>query len=161
MDIPKPTRLCCVSERELMPGEDFYSMLTEEENVLHRSDYAPEHWPSITESSTENLLGWWKTRLPVVADKKTRLAPNEILLNLFAEWRLQPENADMLYVLTLLLIRRRLFRYEREIANGEDGQKILIVYALKENTEFEVVVAMPNPERLREIQEQLSQLLYN
>ncbi len=156
MDIPKPTRLCCVSGRELVPGEDFFSTLTEEESVLRRLDYAPEHWPG----PTENLLGWWRTRLPVVTDKKARLAPNEILLNLFSELRLQPENADMLYVLTLLLIRRRLFRYERE-ETSDDGVKTLIVYALKENVEFEIFAALPEPERLREIQEQLSQLLYS
>lgn len=156
MDIPKPTRLCCVSGRELAPGEDFFSALVEDDYVVRRLDYAPEHWSG----PPENRLGWWKTRLPEAGEKKARLAPNDILLNLFAEWQLQPEKTDMLYVLTLLLIRRRLLRYEREDI-GDDGVKRLVVYALKENSTFEIPVVMPEAERLRDIQEQLSQLLYS
>ncbi len=59
--------------------------------------------------------------------------------------------------LTLLMIRRRLLRYEKE--EERDGQKFLVVYAVKENATYEIPTAMPDRERLAEVQEELSRLL--
>ncbi len=137
-------------------------MLRETPVGLRRYDFAPEHWTPPTDTEAE-LVGWWKTKMPEAKEKKVRLAPNEILLNLFEELALQPETypncADMRYVLTLLLIRRRLFRYEREETNA-NGQKMLVVYAIKENVTHEVPVALPDQERLEKVQAELAELLY-
>lgn len=155
MDIPKSSKTCSVSGRELMPGEAFFSTLVEERNALKRLDFGVESWSG----PPMEYYGWWKTRVPEAGEKKIKLAPNDILLNLFEQLRLNPKDEDMLYVLTLLLIRRRLLRYEREEENDE-GRKMLVVYAIKENATYEIPIAMPDRERLEEVQEQLSQLLY-
>lgn len=155
MDIPKPSKTCSVSGRELMPGEAFFSTLVEERNALKRLDFGAENWSG----PPETFYGWWKTRVPETGEKKIKLAPNDILLNLFEQIRLDPKHDDMLYVLTLLLIRRRLLRYEREEEN-EEGRKMLVVYAIKENATYEIPIAMPDRDRLEEVQEQLSRLLY-
>lgn len=156
MDIPKPTRICSVSGTELKPGNVFFSLLVEEGNGVKRTDFLPENW---TVPETE-FLGWWKSKIPEVHDKKVRLAPNDILLNLFDQLALQPENADMRYVLALLLIRRRLLRYEREECD-ENGRKTLVVYGIKENATYEVPMALPDRQRLEEVQMELAQLLYS
>ncbi len=158
MDIPKPNRICATSGKEILPGDSFFSLLVEEGTGVNRYDYMPEHWTPPRDQEAE-WIGWWKTKLPDAKDKKVQLAPNEILLNLFAELALQPEKADMRYVLTLLLIRRHLFRYEREEID-EKGQKLLVVYAIKENAAFEVPIAMPDKKRLEEVQAELAALLY-
>ncbi|MDR0608760.1 MAG: hypothetical protein LBG58_01480 [Planctomycetaceae bacterium] len=154
MEIPRPSRICSVTHRELQPGEVFFSVLIEEKNGVKRLDIAVENWTG----PPSEFLGWWKTRVPDNNDKKIQIAPNDVLLNLFEQLSLQPENADMRYVLALLLIRRRQFRYEREEEN-ENGQKKLIVYAIKENTTYEIPVAMPDRKRLEEVQKQLSSLI--
>ncbi len=143
------------------PGDTFFSLLIEKNDGFQRRDYAPEHWspPTGAPPKTETLLGWWKTKLPDAKDKKVRLAPNEILLNLFEQLAFQPESEDMRYVLTLLLIRRHLFRYEREEVN-ENGRKMLVVYGIKDNVTHEVPVALPDPQRLEEVQRELTELLY-
>ncbi len=163
-DIPKPTKICAKSGKELVPGDTFFSVLHEERGDMKRRDYAPEHWECPIEEqgpqTNKTLIGWWKTKLPDASDKKMRLAPDDILLHLFEELALQPEKADMRYVLTLLLIRRHLFRYEREEMN-EKGQKMLSVYAIKENATLEVPIALPDKERLEAVQKELAELLYN
>ncbi|MDR1963273.1 MAG: hypothetical protein LBQ50_05800 [Planctomycetaceae bacterium] len=156
MEIPRPSRICSATNRELQPGEVFFSVLIEEKDEVKRLDYAAENW----KGPPPEFLGWWKTTVPDSNDKKVRIAPNDILLNLFEQLSLQPENADMRYVLALLLIRRRLFRYEREEEN-EKGQKMLIVYAIKENATYEIPVALPDRKRLEEVQQQLSLLIVN
>jgi hypothetical protein len=139
-----------------LPGETFFSVLLEEAGNVKRLDYAAEHWTG----PPDTFLGWWKTKVSAVNEKKTRLAPNDVLINLFEELALQPENAELRYVLALLLIRRRLFRYEREEEN-ENGDKTLVVYAIKENAAYEVPVVMPNGEQLEIVQKKLAELVGN
>lgn len=159
MDVPKAAKACSVSGREFLPGEIFFSALVEERTALRRLDFAPENWTPPQNELPINWVAWWKTRIPETQEKKAKLAPNDILLELFGKLLLQGDEPDTLYVLTLLLIRRRLMRYEREEKN-QAGQKILVVYGLKDNTAYEVPMAMPDRERLEEVQQQLAQLLY-
>ncbi len=152
MDIPKPSKTCSATKRELQPGETFYSVLLDDERRL---DYGAESWTG----PPPNATGWWKSTVPAVNEKKAKLAPNEMLLELFDRLANEADKVDVRYVLTLLLIRRRLFRYEREEEN-ETGEKMLIVYSLKQNATFEIPVAMPNAQRLKEVQDYLNSLLY-
>jgi hypothetical protein len=154
MEVPKAARNCSVSGRELLPGEAFFSILIEENDTYLRRDFANENW----NGPPENFIAWWKTTVQNLNDKKIKLAPNDILLNLFNQLLAKPEQSDLLYVLSLLLIRRRLLRYDRE-EQDENGQKKMLVYAIKENNSFEIPVAMPNLQRLEEIQNQLAELL--
>lgn len=150
-----------MSGRELQPGDVFFSALIEEKDAMRRLDFAAEHWTAPDgDSLPNNWVGWWKTQIPAAQEKKVKLAPNDILFALFDELRAKPDQSDMLYVLTLLLIRRRLLKYERE-EETESGRKVLIVYGLKDNAVYEIATAMPDRQRLEEIQEQLAQLLYN
>ncbi|MDR0337702.1 MAG: hypothetical protein LBI18_11485 [Planctomycetaceae bacterium] len=132
----------------------FFSVLIEEKNSLKRLDIAVENWTG----PPSEFLGWWKTRVPDNNDKKIQIAPNDVLLNLFEQLSLQTEKAEIRYVLSLLLIRRRQFRYEREIED-EKGQKKLVVYAIKENMTHEIPVAILDQKKLEEVQKQLSLLV--
>jgi hypothetical protein len=158
MDIPKPAKNCSVSQRELQPNEPFYSVLTEEINGLQRSDISVEEWKTPPNDLPEDWVGWWQTKMPENPEKKSQLAPNDVLLELFEELGNDTQETDIRYILTLLLIRRRMFRLERE--EVREGQKMLIVYDLKRNLNYEIPVALPAPKRVEEIQTQLSELLY-
>ena len=53
-----------------------------------------------------------KRAFPSRAAKKVKLAPNDVLLELFDELADRPEQQDLRYVLTLLLVRRRVLRFD-------------------------------------------------
>jgi hypothetical protein len=134
-------------------------VLSEEQNAWRRTDFAPDHWlepPTLP----EHWIGWWKTQYPQTGEEKVQPVSNNVLLDLFDELACQPEQNVLRYVLTLLLIRRRVFRYERETTDHR-GQKILLVYNIKHNVMYEVPAAMPDGEQLEEIQTRLSELLYS
>ncbi|MDR1484921.1 MAG: hypothetical protein LBT09_08880 [Planctomycetaceae bacterium] len=156
MEVPKAARNCCLSGRELLSGEVFFSILVEEDDGFVRRDFASENW----KGPPEKFVGWWKSVVQNINEKKIKLAPNDVLLDLFDQICTSSSQADLLYVLSLLLIRRRLFRYDRE-EQDENGQKKMFVYAIKENNSFEIPVAMPDWKRLEEIQNQLAELLYD
>ncbi|MDR0705372.1 MAG: hypothetical protein LBF88_10345, partial [Planctomycetaceae bacterium] len=81
MEIPRPSRICSVTNRELQPGETFFSVLIEEKDNVKRLDISVDNWTG----PPSEFLGWWKTRVADNKDKKIQIAPNEVLLNLFEQ----------------------------------------------------------------------------
>ena len=43
-EVKRCTRRCAASDRELQPGEPFYSMLIQQGAELVRQDFAESHW---------------------------------------------------------------------------------------------------------------------
>jgi hypothetical protein len=82
-----------------------------------------------------------------------------VLLDYFERLETEPQQWDVRYVLTLLLVRRRLLRVERTVTDARD-QEQLVVYCSRSEREHRVAVVMPNDDRAREIQSQLTALLF-
>ena len=122
-----------------------------ERDQFDRQDIATELWTG----PPENCFGWWKSTAKHVADTTSQQVTGESLQSLFEQLTVQPGEADTLYILTLLLLRRKLLRYEKE-TRDEQGNRMLEVYALHTNMTYLIPVAMPNHERLEEIQRQLA-----
>jgi hypothetical protein len=149
------TRHCAASGRELRPGETYYTVLRKAGAEVERTDYSSEAWTG----PPEVCLAWWKSTLPHATEaKKQHWAPNDVMLHLFETLAEQPEQADMRYVLTLLLIRRRLLRLE-ESTRDEAGIEQLTVYCAKNETEYHLPAIVPDDARVQAIQAELGKLL--
>lgn len=157
-DIPRCTRVCAQSKQPFQPGEEFYSILAVEKGEYVRWDYSLSEWTN-TEKPLE-IIGWWRSRVPLGNDKKIKLAPNDILLNLFDELLERPDKGEIRYVLTLLLIRRRIFRYEKEEQDHLMGPH-LFVYAIRRETTYCVPIVTMDEQQINEVQEYLASLLYS
>jgi hypothetical protein len=162
-EVQRCTRRCAATDRALEPGELSYSVLEVQGAEVVRKDFCSEAWSGAPESA----LGWWKTRIPEPAAKKVKLAPNDVLLELFDELSDRPEQSDLRYVLTLLLIRRRVFRLETPVepigvttpADLGRSREMMFVCCTKRDATYSVPAVMPDPARIDEIQQQLSELL--
>lgn len=154
-DLQHNTRHCAVSGRELQPGEAFYTVLRKDGAAVQRLDYSEAAWTG----PPEVCLAWWKSILPAATDnKKPHWAPNDVMLHLFESLAEQPEQADMRYVLTLLLIRRRLLRLE-ESQRDAAGIEQLTVYCPRNETEYHLPAIVPDDARIQAIQAELGKLL--
>ena len=156
MEIPRPSRICSVSRRDFRPNEPFFSVLTGEDGSFVRQDVAAEHWAG----PPQEFFGWWKSTAKHVVNNTSQQVTSETLQSLFERLATQPGGdmlygEDTLYVLTLLLLRRKLLRYEKETVD-EQGNKLIEVYLLQTDMTYQVPVAMPNHERLEVIQQQLA-----
>jgi len=163
-DIPRCTKVCAVTGQEITPGQTVFSMLWEDDGVYRRADYSQDGWKNRPKEAetTDTVLGWWKHKVPIINDKKAKLAPNDILLALFDQLTEQPEKMEMRYVLTLLLVRRRIFRLEKEEKSEIEGAwGKIVVYNPKADATYEVLVAVPESERIEEIQNELAALVMN
>ncbi len=133
----------------------FYSALVPSGASVVRQDYSLEAWPG----PPADALGWWKAQLPTAETNKTQWAPNDVMLELFDELTGQADRADLRYVLTLLLIRRRVFRLE-DTEQGASGLQTLLVYCPRRQADYKVTVSMPDGLRAQQIQQSLAQLLF-
>lgn len=101
-----------VSGRAFEPGEVYYAVLFEHETGFERRDYAAECW----EGPPEGYLCFWRTRVPQRVERRT-LVDDDVLINLFL--RLEEATTDFKvqfrFVLALLLMRKRLLRYEETV----------------------------------------------
>jgi hypothetical protein len=149
------TRHCAATGRELAPGEDFYSVVTEEGSKIIRKDYSAAAW----QGPPKEALGWWRSQVPGPNAKRFHWAPNEVMLHFFEELGDAPDRADLRYVLALLLLRRRVFRVERQ-QRGADGREVLVAYCPRRETSYSIPVAVPEPSRVEEIQNELARLLF-
>lgn len=154
------SRSCAETGKELQPGEVYFSMLAiqgqEQGQATEtvRSDFSAEAWQGPSETS----LGWWRSRVPV-KDEKPKLAPIDVMLNLFTALADQPADSQFRYLLGLLLIRRRVLRREDSIRNQAD-QEVLALSAPRRGESFELIVDEPNQEEAELIQQRMIDLLY-
>jgi hypothetical protein len=163
-EVQRSTRRCATTDRPLEPGEVCYSMLEVVGPEVLRRDYCVAGWTS----PPETAFAWWKSRVPEPTTKKIKLAPNDVLLELFDQLADRPDQHDMRYVLTLLLLRRRVLRLDMPFDQSsakpsemlpDPAAESMTVYCSKRDATYEVPVVMPDQARIDEIQNQLSELL--
>ena len=157
-ELQRCSRHCAATQRELSPGEVYYSALLDEGADVERRDYSRQGW----NGPPDGTIAWWKSRIPDRATKRKRWAPNEVMLQFFEELDQHRDDSqsrdDMRYVLGLLLIRRRVLRQE-ESERDEDGNEVLVLYSPRRETTYRLPMAIPQGERINEIQEELARLL--
>ena len=154
-EVQRRTRHCAKSGEAFQPGEFFFSALFVEGAETIRRDFSIEAW----KGPPEEAIGWWKTHMPLPDANKTRWAPNDVMLDLFTRWASDEKRSDIRFVLTLLLIRRRVFRQE-DSSNIGTTKETMAVYCPRNQLRYEVPVVTPSGERAIEIQEELGTLLF-
>ncbi len=151
-EVQRCTRRCAQTDRPLAVGETCYSVLEASASEVVRKDFCADVWRGPPDSA----IAWWRSRVPEQTARKVKLAPNDVLLELFDQLADQHEQQDLRYVLTLLLIRRRVVRIDMPDDGAAD---VICVYCPKRDATYSVAVAMPDQARIDQIQQQLSDLL--
>lgn len=153
-EVQRCTRRCAETDRELKPGETFYSVLVAEGADVVRHDYCEEVW----QGPPNDNLGWWKSQMPQLNAKKMHWAPNDVILHYFEQLDGQPEKEDVRYILALLMVRRRIVRLE-ETETDDAQREVMVLYCPRNENQYRVAVATPNKQRIEGIQQELAQLL--
>ncbi|MDX1565912.1 MAG: hypothetical protein R3236_10925 [Phycisphaeraceae bacterium] len=111
-DVQKPTGQCAFTGKVLQPQEDYVATLVEEGDELKRLDICNEAWEE--GKRPENLFCFWKAVVPEPTEKKKLFVDDEVLMNLLQ--RLadadQPQRLAFRFVLALILMRKKLLRYD-------------------------------------------------
>jgi hypothetical protein len=115
-EVARAVGKCFVSGREIAPGESFYTVLLETPQGFERRDYTIESWTAPPEGS----FCHFKTRLPTKDHKKKTFVDDEVLIAFFHRLAAseEPIKQRFRFVLSLILLRKRLLKYERTIREG-------------------------------------------
>ena len=154
-EVQRFTRRCHKTDRELQPGDVFYSALVADGAQVQRWDYAQEAW----DGPPEGTIGWWKARVPDSQSQTMHWAPSDVVLHYFEQLEQDRSKADVRYVLALWLARRRVMRLET-IEKNDPSDEHLVLYCPRNEQEYRVLVVTPSAQRVQEIQAELAGLLF-
>lgn len=179
-DIQRPTGQCAVTGHPLKPGEPYIALLVEYDPAaepsapeaksaatglgMRRLDISLEAWNQ--GHRPERLFGFWRSTFPEPNQKKKLFVDNEVLMSLFR--RLgdtdQPDRLAFRFVLGLILMRKRLLRYDgvvRKPSNVADAPPVefWLVTPKGDDQPLEVVNPQLDDDKIQQVTTQLSEIL--
>jgi hypothetical protein len=148
------TRRCAATGQELKPGDRYFSVLREADGKLERLDYSAEAW----KGPQPGTFSFWSGK---IAPQDSRRLPidDEMLVDCFTrlEGESDPKRVSFRYVIALLLMRRRRFRFEE--TRKEDGQEILSLRCVRSRQLHEVVNPSLEEAELAAVQDEVLKVL--
>jgi hypothetical protein len=155
-EISRATGKCAATGREFKENDFYYAALFDSAQGFERKDYSPEAWTG----PPEHCFCYWKGRVPVREKKPATIAiDNSILMNLFC--RLEDDSSEMRqqfrFVLALLLMRKRLLRFERALPEG--GHEYWQVRLLADQSVQQVLNPHLSEQQIERLSAQLTAIL--
>jgi hypothetical protein len=149
------TRRCCVSGRALKPGEKYFSALLDEAGQFVRRDYAAEAWTG----PPAGVIGFWAGRVPTGGPAKRPPINDEVLADCFThlDGATDPDRLNFRYVLALLLMRRKRFRFEETTHDG--GQDGMVLRDARTGTRHSVVDPHLSAAAMADVQDEVFRVL--
>lgn len=177
-DIERPTGHCAFTGQPLEPGEAYIATLVEVDvdpdnpkanpSGLKRLDVAHSAWEE--GSRPERLFSYWKSIVPEPNQKKKVFVDDQVLMNLVK--RLadadQPERLSFRFVLALILMRKKLLRYEssrvEKVPAAEEGGELIKRELWKmtpkgEEESLEILNPQLDDTQILQVTEQLGEIL--
>jgi hypothetical protein len=149
------TRRCCVTGRELKPGEVCYSVLLDEAGKFVRRDFSAQGW----QGPPAGAFSFWQGKISSTQAPRRPPIDDEMLLDCFTRLEGQRESSRLTfrYVLGLLLLRRKRLKIDQVRQEGE--QEVLILRCARTGTRHEVINPGLTDEEMEAVQEDVFQAL--
>jgi hypothetical protein len=143
------TRHCSATGRELRPGERHYSVLLDQGGKFIRQDYSAEGW----QGPPHGAFSFWQGRISAGSAPRRPPIDDDLLMDCFLrlEGQTEPGRISFRYVLALLLMRRRRFRFEE--TRQEDGQETLLMRCTRTGAKYQVVNPGLTDEEMEAVQD--------
>ncbi|NQU76543.1 MAG: hypothetical protein HQ546_09555 [Planctomycetes bacterium] len=159
-NISHTSGLCVNCRKHLQENDQFMAVLVEDGQDFQRQDWCLPCWQSADIGGIANVFGHWQTRVPRRQAEKKTFIDDEMLINFFQ--RLQgstaPARVNLRFVLTLVLMRKKLLVYERAVKDAEGNETWTM--RLKSDGELhEVIDPRLDEEKIAELSGQLSEIL--
>jgi len=159
-DIAKPAGLCHGTGEQMAPGEEFVAVLRETPDQLVREDYSLAYWEAHPCDDAPSVVGVWRTRVPEPQAKKKLLIDDGLLMNLFErlEGAEEPARINFRYVLTLILMRKKLLVYDHT-EKDDQGLDVWRLRAKGSDKIHEVIDPHLDESQIAEVSENLSEIM--
>jgi hypothetical protein len=149
------TRRCALTGRALQPGEKFYTALVEEGAQFVRKDYAGDAW----QGPPPGAFGYWCGKVPAHDGAKLQRCDDEMLIDCFTrlEGDADPSRVNFRYVVALLLLRRKRFKFEA--SHQQDDLEILRLRCAQTGACHEVINPRLTEDKMAAAEHEVFQVL--
>ena len=159
-NITRTAGTCIRCEKKLQPEERYTATLREQDEQFAREDYCLECWQQAGQTLGDDIVGIWQTQIPRPQEKKKLFVDNEVLMNFFRrlEGAEEPDRIAFRFVLTLILMRKRLLSYEGSRKDEQMGE----IWSMKirgTNETSDVVNPNLGEDQIAEVSSHLSEVL--
>ena len=154
--VEAPTGRCTATGRTFEEDEEFYTVLFENGESFRRADYSVQAW----QGPPPGAYCHFKTRLPVKEKRRRLLVADEVLTGFFRRLvgETEPARVQFRFVLALILMRKRLLRYEGSAV--QDGVEVWRMTVKGETSSQPVVNPRLTTEQIEGVSKQLSAILH-
>ena len=155
-EINKPLGQCYGTERKIESGEEYFAALVETEEGLQRRDFCADYW----ESQKPDVFCYWKSRLPEPGQKKQLFVDDQMLMAFFErlEKETDPEKINFRFVLALILMRKRILKYDETKNDGD--KEIWCLRIVGEKQIVEVINPHLDEEQIEQLSSQIGEILH-
>lgn len=156
-EVARSQGVCIVTGRTLGEGDAFYAVLFDGPDGFVRQDYSVEAWTE----PPENAFCFWKSQVPKKGQKKKNvIVDNGVLIDFFERLTGEPEpvKVQFRFVLALMLMRKRLLRYEE--THDVDGDETWTMTLTTDDSAHEVVNPHLQDDEIDAVSEQLTAILH-
>ena len=154
-EVDKPFGRCYGTGRKIEYGEEYFGALVQTDEGLQRRDFCADYW----ESQKPEVFCYWKTRLPQPGQKRQLFVDDQMLMAFFErlEKETEQEKIDFRFVLALILMRKRILKYDA--TRVEDDKEIWRLRIVGEKQTAEVVNPHLDEEQIEQLSSQIGEIL--
>lgn len=154
-DINKPLGECFGTSRTIEPGEEYFGALVKTDEGLQRRDFCAEYW----DSEKPEVFCYWKSKLPHPDQKKQLFVDDQMLMAFFErlEKETEPEKINFRFVLALILMRKRILKYDD--TRNEDGKEVWRLRIVGDKHIAEVVNPHLDEGQIEDLSSQVGEIL--
>jgi hypothetical protein len=154
-EINKPLGQCSGSGARIQPGEEYFGALVETEEGLQRRDFCADYW----NSRKPAVFCHWKSRLPHPDQKKHVFVDDGMLMAFFERLagETEQEKVEFRFVLALILMRKRLLKYDS--TKTDDGTETWCLRVTGSKEIAEVTNPHLDEQQIERLSSQIGQIL--
>lgn len=160
-NIARAAGRCVACDRALEPKEPYMAVVVDGDQQLQRLDWCLSCWNADGREPIENPFGQWRGQMPEPTEKKKVFVDDDLLVNFFHRLasETEPARVNFRFVLTLILMRKRVLTYERTVAGADGAQTWVLKQRGRPGETFEVTDPVLSADEIAELSEQLSEIL--
>lgn len=155
-EITRAGPACSRCARALAPGDDHFSVLLDNKTEFVRQDVCPDCW---NRSAPPECVGFWKTQVPRRDAKRKKFVDDDVIVNFFerCDGTDDPLKCNFRFVLGLVLLRKRLLKYENTVV--EDGREYWSMKPAAGGEPVRVLNPRLTEEQITQVSEELGKIL--
>ncbi len=155
-EVTRTVGQCASTGRTFDEGESFYSALFETTEGFERRDYSEQSW----DGPPEGAFCHFKTKLPTKEKARKTFVDDDVLINFFQRLEKSEDDGKLRFrfVLSLILMRKRLLKYVGTIREG--GQEFWQMRLMRDKSTHKVLNPVLSETEIESLTGELGMILH-